>query len=297
MAEKTLYSVGEIAELTDTSGKTLRYYDSIGLLKPGYKNPETLYRYYTKDQVFSVFLIKKLQTLGFSLKEIQALLEVDAPEQYAREVSKKMKDLRERIDGLERIYTEGILFINKLEMKQQRLEYFDIKGQEDAVPPIDDQIRRREVRVETIPEMEVLYTRKRMTDYNNTDISVRRWFELFKAAEKRGLPAVGSIILMYHTDNPMEQFFKSTCELECMLPVQKGSGYLDVKPFGGFRAATALHVGEYETISATHLRLLKWIEAQGLTLGGKICEEYIISPVDLNASSNYVTRIIAPLAP
>lgn len=91
MAEKKLYSIGEIAELTDTSGKTLRYYDTIGLLKPGYKNPETLYRYYTKDQVFNVFLIKKLQTLGFSLKEIQSLMALDAPEQYAREVSKKWR--------------------------------------------------------------------------------------------------------------------------------------------------------------------------------------------------------------
>ena len=55
-----MYSIGEISEITDTSGKTLRYYDQIGLLKPDCKNPETLYRYYTKDQVFSVFLIKKL---------------------------------------------------------------------------------------------------------------------------------------------------------------------------------------------------------------------------------------------
>lgn len=298
MAEKKLYSIGEISEITDTSGKTLRYYDTIGLLKPVYKNPDTLYRYYTKDQIFSVFLIKKLQTLGFSLKEIQSLMAEDTPDVYAREVSVKMKDLRKRIDEMERIYTEGILFIDKLRMKQERLEYFDIKGQEDAVPPLYDQIRSREIRVEEIPEMDVLYTRKRMTDYNNTEISVNRWFELFKVAEKRGLPVSGSIILAYHTENPMEQFFKSTCELECMLPVKKDEReFFDMKPFGGFNAATALHIGEYETISTTHLKLLKWIEAQGLKLGGKICEEYIISPVDLNTSTGYVTKIIAPLAP
>lgn len=298
MAEKKLYSIGEISEITDTSGKTLRYYDTIGLLKPGYKNPDTLYRYYTKDQVFSVFLIKKLQTLGFSLKEIQSLLAEDKPEKYAGEVSRKMKALRKKIDEMERIYTEGILFIDKLEMKQERLAYFDIKGKEESVPPIDDQVQSREIRVEAIPEMDVLYTRKRMTNYNNAEISINRWFELFKVAEKRGLPVAGSIILMYHTENPMEQFFKSTCELECMLPVKKdGNDCSKIKTFGGFNAATALHVGDYEAISSTHLKLLKWIEAQGLKLGGKICEEYIISPVDLNTSSGYVTKVIAPLAP
>lgn len=135
MAEEKLYSIGGISEITDTSGKTLRYYDTIGLLKPGYKNPEPLYRYYTKDQVFSVFLIKKLQTLGFFLKEIQSLIAEDRPEKYTGEVSGKMKTLRKKIDEMERIYTEGILFIDKLEMKQERLAYFHIKGREGSAPP------------------------------------------------------------------------------------------------------------------------------------------------------------------
>ena len=298
MAEKKLYSIGEISEITGTSGKTLRYYDTIGLLNPGYKNPDTSYRYYTKDQIFSVFLIKKLQTLGFSLKGIQSLMVEDTPDAYAREVSVKMDELRKKINEMERVYTEGILFIDKLQMKQERLEYFNLKGQEEATASLDDQNRNRGIRVEAIPQMDVLYTRKHMTDYNNAEISVNRWFELFKDAEKRGLPVSGSIILAYHTENPMEQFFKSTCELECMLPVKKDEReFCDIKPFGGFNAATTLHIGDYETISATHLKLLKWIEAQGLKLGGKICEEYIISPVDLNTSTGYVTKVIAPLAP
>ena len=296
MSEKNLYSIGEISEITDTSGKTLRYYDKIGLLKPEYKNPETLYRYYTKDQIFSVFLIKKLQTLGFSLKEIQTLMDVDSPHAYAEEVSEKMKTLRKKIDDLERIYTEGILFIDKLEMKQERMQYFSMKDQGEPVPSMEDQLRSREIRVETIPEMSVLYTKARMTDYNNVEISVNRWFELFNLAEKKSLPIAGSIILAYHTENPMEQFFKSTCELECMLPVKTASPDVPgTKIFGGFNAATALHVGDYETISTTHLKLLKWVESHGLTLGGKICEEYLISPVDLNTRCGYVTKVIAPL--
>ena len=36
---------------------------------------------------------------------------------------------------MERIYTEGILFIDKLEMKQERLAYFHIKGREGSAPP------------------------------------------------------------------------------------------------------------------------------------------------------------------
>ena len=71
MADTRYYSIGELAELCSVSSKSLRYYDTIGLLSPEHKNDDTGYRYYTKQQVFDVFLIKKLQNLGFSLKEIQ----------------------------------------------------------------------------------------------------------------------------------------------------------------------------------------------------------------------------------
>lgn len=133
--------------------------------------------------------------------------------------------------------------------------------------------------------MDVPYTRKRMTDYNNAEISINRWFELFRVAEKRSLPAAGSIILMYHMENPMEQFFKSTCEPECMLPVKKGgTGCPNIKPFGGFNAATALRLGDYETISSTHLKLLKWIEAQGLKQSAAlVCENFRVGTMGLSA--------------
>ena len=89
MAEKKYYSIGEIADLCSISSKTLRYYDAIGLLSPGYKNSDTNYRYYTKDQIFNVFLIRKLQALGFSLKEIQTLLEADDTQAYSNEVPER----------------------------------------------------------------------------------------------------------------------------------------------------------------------------------------------------------------
>ena len=206
-----------------------------------------------------------------------------------------MSDLRRRIDAMERIYMEGTLLIEKLEMKRERLEYFAFKERDDAFWS-GTQDTECGVRIETIPRTDVLATKRTMQDYNNVEISVGRWFELFKLAEKRSLPVTGSIILTYHTEHPMEQFFKSTCELEVMLPVrQEARRYEDVKSFGGFRAATILHFGHYDRISTTHLKLLKWLETHELKLNGKISEEYIVSPVDLSTKSGYVTKIIAPI--
>ncbi len=300
MADTRYYSIGELAELCSISSKTLRYYDTIGLLCPEHKNDDTGYRYYTKQQVFDVFLIKKLQYLGFSLKEIQELIKLEDPKVFADEVGRRMDELRKQIDQMERIYAEGIGFVDKLNSSRQGLRLFGCIGQDKdkAFSDYNNESGKCDIHIENLPQITVLYTKKHMTNYNNSEISVKRWFELFKLAEHHSLPVAGSVILTYHTDNSMEQFYKTSCDLEAMLPVicSNPENYPDIKLFGGFKAATALHIGTYETISATHLKLLKWIESQGLKLNGKISEEYLISPVDFSVKQNYITRVIAPVA-
>lgn len=72
---KELYSVGQTARLLGVTAKTLRYYETIGLVLPAYINKETGYRYYTSRQFQRIDRIKYLQSLGFSLDEIQASIE------------------------------------------------------------------------------------------------------------------------------------------------------------------------------------------------------------------------------
>ena len=66
-----LYRIGEFSNLTDTSIRTLRYYDEIDLFKPKEIDLFTGYRYYSKDQIEDFNLVKTLQEVGFSLEEIK----------------------------------------------------------------------------------------------------------------------------------------------------------------------------------------------------------------------------------
>lgn len=72
---KELYSVGQTARLLGITAKTLRYYETIGLVLPAYINTETGYRYYTSRQFQRIDRIKYLQSLGFSLDEVQSSIE------------------------------------------------------------------------------------------------------------------------------------------------------------------------------------------------------------------------------
>jgi DNA-binding transcriptional MerR regulator len=71
------FKVGDIAQRTGLTIRTLHHYDEIGLLKPSHR-AATGYRLYTAADVGRLQRIVSLRQLGFSLEEIKACL--DRPE-------------------------------------------------------------------------------------------------------------------------------------------------------------------------------------------------------------------------
>lgn len=70
------WTVGEVAELTRLSVRTLHHYDEIGLLRPGART-EAGYRLYTPADLARLWRVLSYRELGFPLAEIARLL--DAP--------------------------------------------------------------------------------------------------------------------------------------------------------------------------------------------------------------------------
>lgn len=71
MSEK--YSIGKLAKIAHVTTRTLRYYDQKGLVKPE-RVDQNGYRIYADTQLKKVQLIKYLERLGLSLKQIQKVL-------------------------------------------------------------------------------------------------------------------------------------------------------------------------------------------------------------------------------
>ncbi len=65
-----MYKIGEFAEITNLSVKTLRYYNEIGLLLPEEVDIYSGYRYYGNRNIEEVKIIKELKEAGFTLDEI-----------------------------------------------------------------------------------------------------------------------------------------------------------------------------------------------------------------------------------
>ena len=73
-----LLSIGKVSKLKNVSIKSLRYYDSIGILKPAFVNLETNYRYYSEDQLYLVDAISLCLKLGIPLKSLADYVEGDS---------------------------------------------------------------------------------------------------------------------------------------------------------------------------------------------------------------------------
>lgn len=87
MDESTMH-IGDLAERTGLSLRTLRHYDEIGLLRASGRS-DGGYRLYTDSDLERLLLIRRMKPLGFSLEEMADLLqaadEVDAGGEAARE--------------------------------------------------------------------------------------------------------------------------------------------------------------------------------------------------------------------
>ena len=67
--------IGELAEKTGLSLRTIRHYDEVGLLKPSGRT-EGGFRLYSQEDLSRLLLIRRMKPLGFSLEEMTELLSI-----------------------------------------------------------------------------------------------------------------------------------------------------------------------------------------------------------------------------
>src|SRR5436190_10958270 len=70
-----MFSIGDFARLGRVSVRMLRHYDVIGLLRPAAVDPASGYRFYRADQLRRLNRVIALKDLGFTLQQVQAILD------------------------------------------------------------------------------------------------------------------------------------------------------------------------------------------------------------------------------
>jgi DNA-binding transcriptional MerR regulator len=171
-----MFRIGEFSRIARVSARLLRYYDELGLLKPGTVDSASGYRYYTTSQLQRLNRILVLRDLGLTLEQIGEVIDQVASTDQLR----AMLELR-RADA-ERALAEETARLRQIEARIAQL---------DTGESVDDVLMRPE------PARRILAVRETVASF----IEARRIIgELARLLPKR-LPraSLGPLIGIAHS--------------------------------------------------------------------------------------------------
>lgn len=136
------YQIGEVAERTGVTQRTLRFYEEKGLLDP----PERMeggFRLYSDEDINRVTYIRRLQELlGFTLSEIKEM--VDAEEELQQIAATRRPDL-ELAERVERVSTVIAALSRQLEVVDHKVTHLSTMKEELSAKMVRMQARRADL--------------------------------------------------------------------------------------------------------------------------------------------------------
>lgn len=118
-----MLSIGQFADKAQVSARTLRYYESIGLLPTSIRG-ENNYRFYSQNLLERMNRIRDLQGLGFSLEDIKTIISFSDSDLKTR-LTQRLLEIEKEIDNLEdrRARVQNLLSVaNKIEIGEALTE-------------------------------------------------------------------------------------------------------------------------------------------------------------------------------
>lgn len=119
-AKKGLFSIGELSKLTGASVRSLRYYETLGILTPAHIDPDSGYRYYSFEQTYLVELILFCIELDIPLKEFASFIDAEKKMNLPALLEKGKTLAYEKMKTVKR----GLALIEQIEMQMRQSEQY-----------------------------------------------------------------------------------------------------------------------------------------------------------------------------
>lgn len=273
------YTIGEVSKLCNIPIRTLRYYDDIGLLKPDRISPDTNYRYYSKEGLRKIPLIKYYKQLGFKLEDIGPMLE------------------RREIEVLEEYMAKELLLVER-QMAELQKKHFAIREWQRLLQQGESLLAEtgegREIRMERFPLYRTMKFRYEVEERKTADMEVLYSNLFVELCHRHNVFAYGPFMLYF--DDFGRRVDRTFTGVDCYTAViEDGSNAAMTTEVGGFEALSVVHRGDYRTIGDTYRAVQDWAERERIPLQGASYERYIIDPWVTAHSDNYVTELVLPI--
>lgn len=250
-----MLKIGEFSTLAQVSVKTLRYYDELGLLKPDWVDRFTGYRYYTLQQLPRLNRILTLKELGFSLVQIERLLQEDLSVEELR----RLMHLRQA--EIEQQMREEQTRLNRVAARLRMIE------QEGKQPHYEVMIKR-------IPASLVAGIRDTVADPAEILALID---ELHSCLNSWGMtpgPLTPFTAIYYDME-----YVERGADVEVLVPLerrQRSRGRVVVHELAGIEMAACLvHEGDRDGLPGAYQTLARWTQLHGYHSGKYSREVYL----------------------
>lgn len=262
--------IGDFARLGQVSIVTLRHYDEIGLLKPVKVDNFTGYRYYSVGQLPRLNRILALKDLGFSLEQIEKVLNGGLTLDQLRGM------LTLKHAELEREITDEQARLARIAARLRQIE-------------LEDSMSTYDVVLKTVPATTIVSRRVTIPTNDEVPQYLNPAFgEVWEFVGAHNLKPTGPNLAIWH--QPAEVLANEVAE--AALPIEQavpGNDRVQVYELPPTQVAAAVHYGDFEGFTQLHTAILQWIESNGYQIVGPYREVYIKhNPDDYSESATEV---------
>jgi len=239
-------SVGELSELTGVSKQAIRYYNRIGLLKPGRVDRKSGYRYYGPIHLLYLNSIMRLSQLGCSLKET---------EQYM--YGGNLSDVKRMLEKRKQLTEQKLLELNRA-----------LTAMDSQIRQIDEGMSARtdEICLKCIPERRYVYIASCQPP--SLKSGIMQVGCMVRELNRQGMLFVASPVFELTGD-------AQTLKTGFFVETEGARGFdTDIVPAGEY--AFTYHRGRYDDMGIALNRLYDYIDASGKKAMGGTYQIYLI---------------------
>lgn len=268
-----MFKIGDFARLNRVTVKTLRHYDSLGLLRPEKIDSFTGYRYYSASQMPRVNRILVLKDVGFSLEEIALILNKDMNSEQVQmllelkhaEIAEKISAEQERLSRVENL------------MKICKQEAFSMNY---------------DIVLKNIEPIRVAALRDTIPSYSEQG---HLWKELAEHIDNHNAKIVPPCMVIYHEAGYKEEAVDAEV-IEPIVGELPETDRIKVKLLDGVKEmAAVVHKGPFQTLNMAYSAISKWIEDNGYEIVGSVRELYLKGDWLTDDPNEYITEIQFPV--
>lgn len=266
------YSIGEVSKICNISRKTLRYYDEIGLVSPDFIS-DSGYRYYSRDNMLLVPVIRYYKQMGFKLEEMRWLLSGGS------------------YQALEASFEDKIAALQEQEAEIHR-QYISIREWYDLIQEAEQVINGnvREVAVKFVETQSYLCMEQPFTGhYLETLINI----QFANLVESLGNKTKGPIVIQYPSLQQRMLGEAQTVQLMQQTILDCPAAYKT--QLGGTLMLSCYHIGSYETLPETYRKMTAWAERHQYQCEEGCYERFVTDYWTTRNTDKFVTELLIPV--